>query len=868
MSDFGEVLLTFIKQFAGGPGPPENNLMRFALPALLWGALLFIAWRRQRVQHRPREWLLIWGFALGLTRELIMFTLVVMRLLGYKEITTQTWVVQPLEHGLAMAAIIVISAAFLRYALDDDHLSMRYLGFGLVVTALCFVAASITWSRYYTSVQGTHFHQTPVAWFFHASLSIFIIVAIFLLRRNWNWLSKVVVAALSLFLASEILILINNATGGAYGNVLCPVGNSLHILAIPLLAYVYLREQSVEKGKAEDALAAYRHKLEDLVRERTDDLSAANKQLKLEISERKQAEVAIAQRTARLAVQNAVAATLSRSLDLDTLLNSALETLFSVLEMEVGVVFLSNKETHALEVQTFRGNMPECDFFEATLKRCNCVEISEQAIKRRREQVILWTDIPPERRPCFLDGRRIRTLVSVPLVSKGKALGALTLGSQQESVMPQPEIELLTSIGQQMGMAVENARLYHEAEHWATKLSMLNHSSMVLTSTLDSSSIEEEIAQQASALLSCDTACVVRWEQELQTLEIISGRGLSDAEKDILINSHDSHLLLDNIWEPGTTLAIASAQTDPAVPGDWKEQLSVQSLLCLPIWGPEVPEAFLFMLERHRSRHWRADELELIESFVSSAAVALENAKLHKQLEWAVTLEERHRIATNMHDGLAQTLSLLGLKIDHVAENISDNQNGSTLNDLQHIRLTVDRASEEVRGSISSLREPPRPRCSLQELLTEMLGQQHTTTQTTFNLVTMLTEPIYLQREQEVHVLPLVKEAVLNACKHAHAQNIRIVLRKAGGQIQLNIEDDGRGFDPQIANMASNRHFGLSIMRARAKQIGGSLQIESTLGTGTSVMLSWCLDGKQGQVKPPPLSHPQAEVAMQLTGIG
>ena len=868
MSDLGEVLLIFIKQFAGGPGPPENNLMRFALPALLWGSLLFIAWRRQRVQHRPRERLLIWGFALGLTRELIMFVLVVIRLLGYKEITIQTWVIQPLEHGLAMAAIIVISAAFLRYALDDNDLSMRYLGLGLAVTAACFVAASITWSRYFTSAPGTQFHQTPVAWFFHAPLSIFIIVAIFLLRRSWNWLSKVVIAALSLFLASEILILVNNATEGAHGSVYCPIGNSLRILAIPLLAFVYLREQAVEKGNAENALAAYRHKLEDLVKERTADLSAVNQRLKLEISERKQAEVAIAQRTARLAAQYAVAATLSQSLDLDTLLNSALETILNVLEMEVGVVFLANRETHALEVQTFRGNMTECDLFESILDHCYCVKISEQAMKRRHEQAVLWTDIPPERRSCFLDGQQIRTLVSVPLVSKGKALGALTLGSQRESAMPQPEIELLTSIGQQIGMAVENARLYHEAEHWATKLSMLNHSSMVLTSTLDSSSIEEEIAQQAPALLSCDTACVVHWEQELQTLEIISNRGLSDAEKDILINSDDSHLLFDNIWEPGTTLAIASAQTDPAVPVDWKEQLSVQSLLCLPIWGPEVPEAFLLMLECHTSRHWRADELELIESFVSSAAVALENAKLHKQLEWAVTLEERHRIATNMHDGLAQTLSLLGLKVDHVAENISDNQNGSTLKDLQHIRLTVDQASEEVRGSISSLREPPRPRCSLQELLTEMLGQQHTSTQTTFDLVTMLTEPIYLQREQEVHVLPLVKEAVLNACKHAHAQNIRIVLRKAGDQIQLNVEDDGRGFDPQIASVASNRHFGLSIMRARAKQIGGSLQIESTPGAGTSVMLLWRLDGKQGQVKPSPLSQPQAEAAMQLTGIG
>jgi len=77
-----EFLLLLLAQFAGGPGPRENNLMRFGVPAVLWTVLLIFAWSRQRQQELPREKLLVWGFGLGLARELFMFSHVAMQLTG------------------------------------------------------------------------------------------------------------------------------------------------------------------------------------------------------------------------------------------------------------------------------------------------------------------------------------------------------------------------------------------------------------------------------------------------------------------------------------------------------------------------------------------------------------------------------------------------------------------------------------------------------------------------------------------------------------------------------------------------------------------------------------------------------------------
>ena len=73
MNEYLEFLLLLLAQFAGGPGPKENNLVRFGLPAILWGVLLYIAWSRQRREELPREKMLLFGFGLGLGREVFMF---------------------------------------------------------------------------------------------------------------------------------------------------------------------------------------------------------------------------------------------------------------------------------------------------------------------------------------------------------------------------------------------------------------------------------------------------------------------------------------------------------------------------------------------------------------------------------------------------------------------------------------------------------------------------------------------------------------------------------------------------------------------------------------------------------------------------
>jgi len=848
MGRFTDFLLLLLSQFSGGPGPIENNLVRFGLPAIFWAILLVITLKRQRTQDLPRERLLVWGFGLGLARETYMFGQMAWRILSGTGEGAQCTVIQPLEHALAMAAIVVVAGAFLRYILDDRRLARSYLVIGVGITAICLLVTSWVWPRQLAAHPQAKFHQSWGAWLFHVPLSVLIAYAIGILGRRRGWLSNVVTVALAFFFLGEFLLLVNYATDRVYSDIICPIGNSFHTLAVPLLGYVYLEEQAIEKRKAEEALGAYRDHLEELVEERTSELSATNRQLQQEISDRKQAETErkraedeIAQRNVRLAAQNAVADTLSQSLDLETVLNTALDVVLAVLEVDVGFLFLLDPDDHKLSLQIHRGQSTIEDLKSVVAEQCPCVQISTKAVAEM-QAVVLHAADDPGCQSWYIDEERLQALVSAPLISQGRAVGALTLGARRSEAIQQAELDLLTAMGQQIGMAVENARLYRETEHWAEDLTLLQQVSICLTSTLEPTEIYDQIAEQSAKLLGCPMSCVYEWKPEHQHVNLAAGYGLQESDRTVLETDPDLLALLSESAARGPPIAIGDLRHDAQIPSTWQETLDIHALLCLPVGGADRPLGFVFLMDRQVSRRWRMDELALVENFCSRAAVALTNAHLHKQLEWSAALEERQRIAANMHDGVAQILGLVSLRMDRVDELVGSGQDQEATQELCRVREAVEQASHAVRRSIASLQEGPEPQHSLQDLLTDLVAQATTGGGLEVQLDLCTEKPLFLSIEHKNQVLPIVQEALLNVRHHAQAEQVRVILSKQDGQVTITVRDDGRGFSMDEVQSAREGHFGMSIMRARAARIGADLVVESEPGQGTQVHLSWTLD--------------------------
>ena len=288
MSDLWKFVILTLTQFMGGPGPRENNLVRFGLPAIMWAVLLAIAWSRQRKAPLPRERALLWGFGLGFVRETFMFLHVadqVIRQVGGE--AAEPCLVQPIEHALAMASIIVVIGAFLRYILDDRKVASRYLLVGLGATVAAYGYNFFWWPGFSAANPDVSFHVTLGGISFHIVTSALILVAIALMARRRGWLRTVVSLALACYFLGESITLANYLTNKAYAVALCPVANMFHALAIPMLGVVYFKEQSLEKEEADRQLAAYRDHLQELVDARTEELTAANAQLQQEIEERR-----------------------------------------------------------------------------------------------------------------------------------------------------------------------------------------------------------------------------------------------------------------------------------------------------------------------------------------------------------------------------------------------------------------------------------------------------------------------------------------------------------------------------------------------------------------------------------------------------
>jgi len=231
----------------------------------------------------------------------------------------------------------------------------------------------------------------------------------------------------------------------------------------------------------------------------------------------------------------------------------------------------------------------------------------------------------------------------------------------------------------------------------------------------------------------------------------------------------------------------------------------------------------------------------LLNRLANSAAVALENARLYAQAERLATLEERQRLAAEMHDGLAQTLNYLRLAVYSADTQIDSGQHAEALATLERMLRALNQAESEVRRAITSLQEDFPLYYTLQEQLAKLAGE-FSDGNNQVEWETSLKVPLILPPEDTEQVLRFAREALLNAGRHAQARHITLRLEQDGGQARAVVEDDGHGFDPFAAPASDGRpHFGLKIMDARAARIGGKIEICSALGKGTRVTLTWPL---------------------------
>ena len=444
-----------------------------------------------------------------------------------------------------------------------------------------------------------------------------------------------------------------------------------------------------------------------------------------------------------------------------------------------------------------------------------------------------------------------RHSVLEPLNSLGRAAERMGSGELQTAIQangPQ-EVRLVAetfeTMRQQLNASQEQLlawadTLEKRVDQRTRELEALYEVSREISSRLDLQQVLHSVTLKASELLGAQVAMLCLLDERNHRLQLKAMSGPQDAAQgertaelkglvgSVLASRHA--LICGNGGCTGSCGILAPSYKS--------------SHLAAPLWVGEQVIGALCIGSVYPGE-FSEEEVALLTKLANSAAVAIENARLYAQAERVAMLEERQRIAAEMHDGLGQTLSYLGLSIDQVCDLLESGQELQATEKLEHSRQVINRAVDEVRLAIAQLVEKGSAQRSLQERLQSLIDDLAQEPGVLVEWQAQYPKPLFLERDDVEQVVQVAREAILNAWRHANASRISLRFDFQNDQACLDVEDDGTGFDPGHSPEDGRQHFGLQVMHARAAQLGGVLQVNSVAGQGTQVRLIWPLQTAQ-----------------------
>jgi signal transduction histidine kinase len=230
----------------------------------------------------------------------------------------------------------------------------------------------------------------------------------------------------------------------------------------------------------------------------------------------------------------------------------------------------------------------------------------------------------------------------------------------------------------------------------------------------------------------------------------------------------------------------------------------------------------------HRAGHFTKTDARRLETLAAYAGVAIANAELYARSQRLAVVEERNRVARELHDAATQTLFSLVLAARAAALSTRDEDARVAITGFEQ-RTTS--ALQELRGLVHALRPKSLERDGLAATLADHAEALRTGGA---RVVVDAAEGVRLPLDAEHALLRIAQEAIHNAMRHAPGSSVHVTLRAAVKAVTLRVHDDGPGFN-QAALSHTRRGMGLSTMRERAREIGAELDIRGRAGRGTTV---------------------------------
>lgn len=417
----------------------------------------------------------------------------------------------------------------------------------------------------------------------------------------------------------------------------------------------------------------------------------------------------------------------------------------------------------------------------------------------------------------------MRGFLGVPILIRDQVFGNLYLSEKQGAEEFTDDDEaIVVALAAAAGVAIENARLYEVASRRERWLAATAEITRVLLGEVHRTGALRLVARLARQVAAAEVALVLLYDEDtaaltVEVVEVDDGDDAGQLVGTVLpatetvlapVVTERQHLVIENLGK--------------AAP--WPAPVPNGPAVLAPLAADDTLHGILVVGHRAGPTRHTDDDLPMLTTFAGQAALALERAQAQEVQEMLAILEDRERIARDLHDVVIQRLFATGLQLQTAATLAARPELAARISTAVD---DLDTTIREIRTAIFELRTPPRAtlRTELRttvEAVTEPLG---------FRPVLELNGPIDSAVPEAVQpdLLAVVREALSNVVRHAHAQRVRVVVAAADGRLTAVVHDDGVG----VGDITERS--GLANLRQRAIGHGGTFTVRPNQPTGTVV---------------------------------
>ena len=447
---------------------------------------------------------------------------------------------------------------------------------------------------------------------------------------------------------------------------------------------------------------------------------------------------------------------------------------------------------------------------------------------------LLVSDVSADPRYVAMRHASTRSELTIPIRAKGDVIGVLDLQSDHIGDFDQGDLVMLQSLANEAGIAIENARLFEAERRRNEQMAAINAVALNVSAVLTLGELLPHVVQLVREMFGYHTVGVFLVDDDsdeavLQALDssddIVPVRGTQ-----VRIGEEG---IVGHVASTGLPWIAADVSKDPFYTTLATSSTETRAELAMPIKQGDIVVGVLDVQSAQLDAFDDTDML-IAQTIANQLAVAIENARIFDETRDLAVLEERNRMAREIHDTLAQGFTGIVIQLEAGEQAIEEHPNELQ----QHITVAKGLARQclaEARRSVWNLLPEDLEENPLDVVIATEVERFDTTGGEVISFK-LLGARRQLPAVAQAALLRICQESLTNMRKYAEARNVEVTLDFALDSVTLSVADDGVGFDPDAVRIEEGRGgFGLTGMRQRARLLQGDVEIASAPGKGTRV---------------------------------